>query len=383
MVRACANASALQCIMMTELQILEPVTRPRLVAPQYIALAFSGAISNPGALAAGVLGSTALRRPLSAGALTRTYPPLPNITGILVDPSQLIRCELRSSVLCGVYRETFCEGPRHVFDPAINASFLHWMAVAPRAVGWSRTVPDRDRSPWCYRPLRRAKAQGRFCGQRRGHSQHGARWRVRSRVSLSARRRQRASAEAGARSRDAVPGPAQGTCRSSQQDREDARRHAGRAKEPRRLQVPDGDVEDPDGRAALRGRPRAGRCERLSWHGYGSWRPRSRQGRRQHPRRRGDALGDPAPGARREPGARAFHLLRPCPLISSCGAPLARQMTEETISMKLRWHGHSAFRIEAGAAKILIDPFLSDNPSWHKGWIGSRAGEDLTRGGGR
>ena len=29
--------------------------------------------------------------------------------------------------------------------------------------------------------------------------------------------------------------------------------------------------------------------------------------------------------------------------------------------MKLKWHGHSAFRIEAGAAEILIDPFLSDN----------------------
>src|SRR6516164_6211948 len=209
MVRACANASALQCIMMTALQIFEPVTRPRLVAPQYIALAFSGAISNPGALAAGVQGSETPRRPLSAAALTKTYPPLLNITGILVDPSQLIRCELRSSVLCGciakrsreyriplnvpyclsripsarmprafefpVLAFPFCEGPRHVFDPAINASFLHWMAVAPRAVGWSRTVPDRDRSPWCYRPLRRAKAQGRFCGQRRGHSQLGAR----------------------------------------------------------------------------------------------------------------------------------------------------------------------------------------------------------------
>src|SRR6516165_10285190 len=99
MVRACANASALQCIMMTALQIFEPVTRPRLVAPQYIALAFSGAISNPGALAAGVQGSKTPRRPLSAAALTKTYPPLPNITGILVDPSQLIRCELRSSVL--------------------------------------------------------------------------------------------------------------------------------------------------------------------------------------------------------------------------------------------------------------------------------------------
>jgi hypothetical protein len=65
---------------------------------------------------------------------------------------------------------------------------------------------------------------------------------------------------------------------------------------------------------------------------------------------------------------RAFH---PC------------NMTEETIPMKLTWYGHSAFRIEAGAAKILIDPFLSDNPSWGKGWIGSRAGEDSTQGGGR
>jgi hypothetical protein len=34
--------------------------------------------------------------------------------------------------------------------------------------------------------------------------------------------------------------------------------------------------------------------------------------------------------------------------------------------------------IEAGGAKILID-----NPSWDKGWIGSRAGEDSTQGGGR
>jgi L-ascorbate metabolism protein UlaG (beta-lactamase superfamily) len=35
--------------------------------------------------------------------------------------------------------------------------------------------------------------------------------------------------------------------------------------------------------------------------------------------------------------------------------------------MKLTWYGHSAFRIEVGAAKILIDLFLSDNPSWKKG----------------
>ena len=29
------------------------------------------------------------------------------------------------------------------------------------------------------------------------------------------------------------------------------------------------------------------------------------------------------------------------------------------IPMKLTWHGHSAFRIEAGAAEILIDPFAA------------------------
>jgi hypothetical protein len=39
--------------------------------------------------------------------------------------------------------------------------------------------------------------------------------------------------------------------------------------------------------------------------------------------------------------------------------------------------------IDASAAKILIDPFLSDNPSWEKGWNGNRAGEDSTQGGGR
>jgi len=58
-------------------------------------------------------------------------------------------------------------------------------------------------------------------------------------------------------------------------------------------------------------------------------------------------------------------------------------MSEETISMKLTWHGHCAFRIEAGAAKILNDPFLSDSPSCHTGWISSRADEESAQGGGR
>ena len=36
--------------------------------------------------------------------------------------------------------------------------------------------------------------------------------------------------------------------------------------------------------------------------------------------------------------------------------------------MKLTWYGQSAFRVEAGGAAILIDPFLSGNPLWGKGW---------------
>ena len=65
------------------------------------------------------------------------------------------------------------------------------------------------------------------------------------------------------------------------------------------------------------------------------------------------------------------------------GAEIETALPEETIPMKLTWHGHSAFRIEAGAAKILIDPFLSDNPSWDKGWSGYLAGKNSTQGGDR
>ncbi|QKV17993.1 metal-dependent hydrolase [Oricola thermophila] len=36
--------------------------------------------------------------------------------------------------------------------------------------------------------------------------------------------------------------------------------------------------------------------------------------------------------------------------------------------MKITWYGHSAFRVEAGDAQILIDPFLSGNPKWDGGW---------------
>jgi hypothetical protein len=40
-------------------------------------------------------------------------------------------------------------------------------------------------------------------------------------------------------------------------------------------------------------------------------------------------------------------------------------------------------QVEAGAAKILIDPFLSDNPSWDKRWSGYLAGKNATQGGDR
>ncbi len=51
--------------------------------------------------------------------------------------------------------------------------------------------------------------------------------------------------------------------------------------------------------------------------------------------------------------------------------------------MKQTWHSHSAFRIGAGEAKILMDPFLSDNPSRNKGWSGHLIGKNSTRGGAR
>ncbi len=44
--------------------------------------------------------------------------------------------------------------------------------------------------------------------------------------------------------------------------------------------------------------------------------------------------------------------------------------------MKLTWYGHSAFRIETDGATILIDPFLSGNPSWGRGW--EEAAEGVT-----
>lgn len=48
-------------------------------------------------------------------------------------------------------------------------------------------------------------------------------------------------------------------------------------------------------------------------------------------------------------------------------------------NMKQTWHDHSAFRSEAGAAKILIDPLLSrDN-----GWSSCLTGKDSIQGGDR
>ena len=51
--------------------------------------------------------------------------------------------------------------------------------------------------------------------------------------------------------------------------------------------------------------------------------------------------------------------------------------------MKQTWRGHSAFRSEAGEAKILIDPFLPDNPSRDIKWNGYLAGKNSTQGGDR
>ena len=51
--------------------------------------------------------------------------------------------------------------------------------------------------------------------------------------------------------------------------------------------------------------------------------------------------------------------------------------------MKQTWHGHSACRIEAGEAKVLIDPFLFDNPFRDNGWSGYLSGTNSTQGGDR
>ena len=51
--------------------------------------------------------------------------------------------------------------------------------------------------------------------------------------------------------------------------------------------------------------------------------------------------------------------------------------------MKQTWHGRSAFRIEAGEAKISIDPLLSDDPSGDNGWSGYLTDKTSTQGGDR
>jgi hypothetical protein len=47
--------------------------------------------------------------------------------------------------------------------------------------------------------------------------------------------------------------------------------------------------------------------------------------------------------------------------------------------MKLTSRTRRVSRIDADMAKISIDSFLSDDPSWDEAWIGSRAGEDSTQ----
>lgn len=51
--------------------------------------------------------------------------------------------------------------------------------------------------------------------------------------------------------------------------------------------------------------------------------------------------------------------------------------------MKQTRRGHSGFRIEAGAARILIDLSLSDNQSRDNGWSGFLTGKNSIQGGDR
>ncbi|MEO1105182.1 MAG: metal-dependent hydrolase, partial [Pseudomonadota bacterium] len=42
--------------------------------------------------------------------------------------------------------------------------------------------------------------------------------------------------------------------------------------------------------------------------------------------------------------------------------------------MRLTWYGHSAFRVEFDDTALLIDPFLSGNPTWDGDWAGPSGG---------
>src|SRR6516164_9318717 len=55
-------------------------------------------------------------------------------------------------------------GGRHVFDSTIDASSLRGRALPTDAVGRRCTFADRHRTHGCHRPLRRAKAEGRYGG---------------------------------------------------------------------------------------------------------------------------------------------------------------------------------------------------------------------------
>ena len=37
--------------------------------------------------------------------------------------------------------------------------------------------------------------------------------------------------------------------------------------------------------------------------------------------------------------------------------------------MKITWFGHSCFRVDTGGSRILIDPFLTGNPTFEKAGI--------------
>src|SRR5262245_10600763 len=70
---------------------------------------------------------------------------------------------------------------------------------------------------------------------------------------------------------------------------------------------------------------------------------------------------------------------------------LSKEEPRDMVPLRLqRWEQHQCDRgcikhrgKGAGEAKILIDPFLSDNPSRDNGWSGYLTGKNSTQGGGR
>ena len=115
---------------------------------------------------------------------------------------------------------------------------------------------------------------------------------------------------------------------------------------------PDGDAEDPGRRAALRRDAGERRGQRLSRRGAGVRQSRPGQGRGEHPRRRGDALGDPAQRAGRGAGSVGIRVLKRGPM----GAASSPALRSRSPRARRRRQARSATRRQARRSTSAVSP---------------------------